>query len=262
MNKQEIINRLKFQVSNFEDIDNYLLALKSSNDLYVLDLGSCIGAYTSKLRKILYPGFFLSIDISYEFLQIQKNEINHQFGNLYQVTSDATTLPLRSDSFDFIFCRFLLQHVKNPKLVLSEAKRVLKPGGQAIFIDTDDTFDSYAPYFSGLKISKKLSNQYCKYQQANGGDRFIGGKFNQLTEVAGFESEIVYQTIVKVGKELNNVIQKDIIPMYKEDMDQLISKKYITKMEYNQAINNLLEFSSREASKYSCRIYVAYCTKR
>jgi SAM-dependent methyltransferase len=46
---------------------------------------------------------------------------------------DGLTFPFPDGSFDSIVCFEVLEHVFNPDIFLSEANRVLKPGGTAIF---------------------------------------------------------------------------------------------------------------------------------
>ena len=45
------------------------------------------------------------------------------------VVGDAHSLPFKSNVFDSIICQAVLEHVKNPKKVVDEMLRVLKPGG-------------------------------------------------------------------------------------------------------------------------------------
>jgi SAM-dependent methyltransferase len=45
------------------------------------------------------------------------------------IIADATCLPFRSDSVDLLVSIALLEHVKEPRQVISEFFRVLKPGG-------------------------------------------------------------------------------------------------------------------------------------
>jgi SAM-dependent methyltransferase len=48
---------------------------------------------------------------------------------------EAETLPFADASFDTVLCTFTLCSVRSPAEVLSEAKRVLKPGGQFLFCE-------------------------------------------------------------------------------------------------------------------------------
>jgi SAM-dependent methyltransferase len=48
------------------------------------------------------------------------------------VLADAAQLPLRIGSFDAVLCSEVLEHVSDPRPVLAQIQRVLKPGGQVI----------------------------------------------------------------------------------------------------------------------------------
>ncbi len=47
---------------------------------------------------------------------------------------DITNIPLPDDSFDFIYCSHVLEHVADDRQALSELWRVLRPGGQALLL--------------------------------------------------------------------------------------------------------------------------------
>lgn len=49
-------------------------------------------------------------------------------------TGFSHALPFKDQSFDIVFCSWLLEHLENPQLDLGEIGRVLKPGGVFIFI--------------------------------------------------------------------------------------------------------------------------------
>ena len=53
---------------------------------------------------------------------------------LTATTGFSHALPFKSQSFDIIFCSWLLEHLEFPELDLAEIGRVLKPGGVFIFI--------------------------------------------------------------------------------------------------------------------------------
>lgn len=58
---------------------------------------------------------------------------------------DSTRLPFQDGSFDLVLCRSLLHHLADPDAGLAEIRRVLKPGGQAVFTDTNKTLLSTLP---------------------------------------------------------------------------------------------------------------------
>jgi len=54
--------------------------------------------------------------------------------NLAAATGFSHALPFKDQSFDVVFCSWLLEHLENPELDLAEISRVLKPNGVFIFI--------------------------------------------------------------------------------------------------------------------------------
>ena len=57
--------------------------------------------------------------------------------NVRVVQADALALPFPADSFDFVYTRFLLQHVGRPYDAIAEMVRVCRPGGKVLFHDLD-----------------------------------------------------------------------------------------------------------------------------
>lgn len=53
-------------------------------------------------------------------------------------------MPFRENSFDIVFSYYVYEHVQDPILVLSEAIRVLKPGGRLFFV-----FPNYGSFWEG-----------------------------------------------------------------------------------------------------------------
>ena len=47
---------------------------------------------------------------------------------------DITHIPLQDDSFDFVYCSHVLEHVPDDRQALAELQRVLRPGGQALIL--------------------------------------------------------------------------------------------------------------------------------
>ncbi len=47
--------------------------------------------------------------------------------------ADGEQLPFADDTFDLVFAHGVVQYTANPRQLVDECRRVLKPGGQAIF---------------------------------------------------------------------------------------------------------------------------------
>jgi ubiquinone/menaquinone biosynthesis C-methylase UbiE len=93
----------------------------------VLDLGCGDGRYAAKLAA---AGCAVTgIDPSHEALERAKGA--HPELELAAPRDDGT-LPLDDSSFEAVVCINVLEHVADTQLLLSEARRVLTPGGRLV----------------------------------------------------------------------------------------------------------------------------------
>ena len=96
----------------------------------VLDFGCGPGTITMGLASAVQPGEIHGIDA--ETSQIELARAAAGTGGHTNATfhvGDVTALPFEDNSFDVAHCHAVLMHIPNTTAVLSEVKRVLKPGG-------------------------------------------------------------------------------------------------------------------------------------
>ena len=74
------------------------------------------------------------VDPNKEMINIAKRKLSH-FTNLNWVVAPAEQLPIADSSFDFYTISFGLRNTKNLDKALSEAYRVLKPGGRYLCLE-------------------------------------------------------------------------------------------------------------------------------
>lgn len=101
---------------------------------YVLDLGCGTGKLFKRLGK-LYPQLKGSgLDLSPEMIaQAQTKNIH---GDRFRFTlGNAEAQPFADNTFDAVFNTISFLHYPNPKTVLAEVQRVLKPGGRFYLAD-------------------------------------------------------------------------------------------------------------------------------
>lgn len=68
---------------------------------------------------------------------------NKKISNCKFVVADIRKLPLEDNSFDMIFSFGVIEHFKNPKPLMLELKRVLKPGGK-IFLSVPNIYSMHS----------------------------------------------------------------------------------------------------------------------
>jgi len=67
------------------------------------------------------------IGIDPDFDALHENRSCH-----HKLKADAASLPFANDCFDLVTSNMVFEHVKNPRSILSEIRRVLEPGGLLI----------------------------------------------------------------------------------------------------------------------------------
>ena len=101
----------------------------------VLDLG-CGGGHVG-IRVAPYADEVVACDLSPEMLAAVTRAADERgLANLLTRQAAAEALPFPAASFDAVLCRFSAHHWDDLEAGLGEARRVLRGGGIAVFIDT------------------------------------------------------------------------------------------------------------------------------
>lgn len=99
------------------------------------------------------------------------------------VKLDVREMPLKSDSFDVVFCNHVLEHIDREQAAMKEILRVLRPGGWAILqvpIDPERTQTFEDASITDPKEREKVFGQYDHV-------RVYGSDYPKHLEKAGFE---------------------------------------------------------------------------
>lgn len=117
------------------DLDQIEALLAGMGEAVVLDLG-CGGGHVS-YRAAPHVARVVAVDVTAEMLrQVKKAASERGLGNIETRQAAAEALPFAEGAFDVVLCRFSAHHWQDFAAGLREARRVLKPGGLAVFIDT------------------------------------------------------------------------------------------------------------------------------
>ncbi len=103
----------------------------------ILDIGTGPGHFLPTMRKVLPDTRLVGVDISISMIaQARRNLEKHRRDSRIAVAvSSAGALPFDDGTFDRVVSTGSLHHWKDPVHALSEAHRVLKPGGVALMYD-------------------------------------------------------------------------------------------------------------------------------
>ena len=110
--------------------------LNLSSGESVLDIGCGPGYLCESIGELVgRDGAVVGIDISTDLIALCNRK--KPFTWLSYTLGDATKIDQADGSFDVVVCTQVAEYVPNVDRVLSEAFRVLKPGGRTIFVATD-----------------------------------------------------------------------------------------------------------------------------
>lgn len=103
----------------------------------VLDIGCGTGTLTLQIEHCHPDAKVYGLDIDPQVLAIARDKGQQMDTHVAWTQGQSTALPYTPDSFDHVFASLLLHHLpRSEKLVmLQEALRVLKPGGQLHIAD-------------------------------------------------------------------------------------------------------------------------------
>lgn len=116
------------------------------DSVHILDIGCGAGFLSNQLARSNYD--VIGVDISQESLEVaarfdETKKAVYLYANAYH-------LPFIKESFDLVCAMDILEHVDNPTQLITEASRVLKPGGLFFFHTFNRNFLSYLTIIKGV----------------------------------------------------------------------------------------------------------------
>jgi len=217
----------------------------AQEELKILEIGSGVGAQSLELLK-RFPKIKLTcIEISEQ--QIKKAQKILKDKNLLNrvelIQANAEKLPLAEESFDGVFLCFVLEHLQNPKKVLDEAFRVMKPRAPIYCTEVFNSNFFMNPY-------SPATLQYCyhfnDHQWNLGGNPFSGAFLRTQLKDSGFSNiQVDFKNFLfdKVNPKSRNVFMKEFLALLLSAQDELLKKKIVSselveemKKEWNKAL--------------------------
>jgi len=136
------------------------------DNMEVADFGSGNGYYSIPLAKIVGQGKIYALDVVKETLEAVESRANlEKIENIETIRCNLEILgasKLEDNSIDLVFMRNILFQTEKKDAVVSEAKRVLKLGGQLVLLEWIPGA-SMAPK-QGWLVSKEEAQQLVEAQ--------------------------------------------------------------------------------------------------
>jgi len=188
--ESEELQRLKLQATVAIKLEREAWqAAGLRSGMRVLDLACGPGFISCELARAAGPGQVTGVDLSPELLAAADHvRQTEQVQNVTFTAGSVYDLPLPEAQFDFVYARFLFQHLARPRQALDNIRRVLKPGGILCVLDIDDNWTSFAP---GSEAFTGFIRQSGAGQKRRGGNRLIGSQLFGLLRRAGFRNVAV-----------------------------------------------------------------------
>lgn len=183
----EELARLKMQATVAIDIERAVWIQSGLKPgMNILDLACGPGFISCELARMSGTGTVTGVDISEELIfTAHQAKVSEKVDNVSFMTGNVYDLALPENAFDFVYARFLFQHLEKPQLALKNILHVLKPGGILCVLDVDDNWTSFTPE-SGAFV--KFIRKAGAGQKRKGGNRLIGSQLFGLLKEAGFEN--------------------------------------------------------------------------
>lgn len=136
--------------------------------------------------------------------EAKKNLSEKGYSNRFEVFHKSVMdTGIADNTFDFAITRLVLEHLPDPLNAVREIRRVLKPGGKAVFIDND--FEMHLKTYPNIPELRELYDAYCESRSAEGGNPKIGRELPLILRQGGFSNidfEIISAHSVILGDEI------------------------------------------------------------
>lgn len=152
----------------------------------LLEVGCGVGAQTEILLRHFPELHVTGVDASKENLEIARDRLSKvpwAPGRYNLRLADAGRLSEATDTYDSAFLCWVLEHVADPALVLSEVRRVLRAGSPVVCTEVQNATFFLQPYSPHTLAYFAAFNDH---QLELGGDPFVGAKLGNLLQRVGF----------------------------------------------------------------------------
>lgn len=177
-------------------LDGYITKLNFENSPRILEIGCGTGVVTrAVVQAPNFSGFVIGADHS-PILIRHARRLAEKAGltrSLEYDIQDAHKLSYPDANFDIAIAHTVISHVTDPRQVLKELARVVRPNGMIVIFDGDYASLTYA----------------CQ-------DEALGGRMDHALGAATFNNRIIMRTLPKILGEIGLVLEQKIAKVVSE----------------------------------------------
>lgn len=167
-----------------------------SEEARVLDVGCGSGEITARLATMFPHASLVGLDLLEGPLAHARNTHAALAPRVSFVQGDAFQLAFPDDTFDLVVCRHVLQSVPDPARILTEMRRVCRPGGRMHVLSED-----YGMVHLATRPGERDPNRLWRevlpaLSRATGIDERVGRKTWALLQAAGLADLTVDYVVV------------------------------------------------------------------
>ncbi len=162
--------------------------VKPEKDWVALDVATGAGhtaaAFAPHVARVI------ASDLTPEMLeQTKKLAAEKGYANMETAIADAESMPFEDESFDLVTCRIAPHHFPDIAMFLSEASRVLKPGGVFALVDNVSPDPETTPGFSKAELRDAAIgyNAFEKVRDPSHGRALTTAEWLELIEETGLQ---------------------------------------------------------------------------
>lgn len=156
-----------------------------------LDAGCGPGVITSIIAELVGPtGRVTGVDFHPQRLA-EARATCAKLPQCHFLQGDIRAMDLPSDTFDYVWCQYVMEYLPEPERAVAELLRVTRPGGRVVVADVDGLGLTNWPCSPELEAG---IHTFHRAVRASGVDLFMGRKMFHLFRKAGMEQVRVHLT--------------------------------------------------------------------
>ncbi len=241
-------DRLKFINDIFGEYSrNFLIRAGLEKGKRVLEVGCGTGSMTTWLGKqVGVNGRVVAVDASEEQLEIARKAAEKVgAANIEFICSTIEALDLPSDSIDLAYSRLLLMHLNDPKHVLINMKKYLKPGG---VMACEEPHAGSLMTMPRNEHIERLNELFIQLGKLQGHDFNIGDNLYSILTSAGYSKlhAVFVQPVISMPEAIDFVLMAvaEVFPV-------ALKAGMVTEKEANRILTDLQDSEFVRGSCYT-----------